>query len=247
VVYVNTVGVEAAQRRTGPVPSLIEWREAPRELPAPLQAYLDEGMSEGVAWKFLPIRAFPDGYELALDNDVILWREPEPIAQWRTSQRCLIAEDVAPGHGAFASLCGSQPRNSGIRGTPPRFDLGAQLARVLQQIPTRLRSELDEQGMQVAAVSLDAPPFVVSTTDVTICSPFHPHQPHLGTCGAHFVGLNARELPWTYYDRPATEVRIEHWNAHVPELRRRVGLDGSSCFTNTHSSSETTSRRPAGV
>jgi hypothetical protein len=60
---------------------------------------------------------------------------------------------------------------------------------------------------------------------VTICSPFHPHQAHLGTCGAHFVGLNAHELPWRYYDRPATEVRLQHWEQRRPELYRRVGIN----------------------
>ncbi|MDB6088020.1 MAG: hypothetical protein JWN85_804 [Gammaproteobacteria bacterium] len=226
VVYVNSIALEEARRRTGPVPEQTQWREAPREVAPTLRRHLGAGMADGVAWKFLPLSAFADRCELALDNDVILWSEPKAVRRWLTdsAQACLVAEDVAAGHGAFAQLCGPEPRNSGIRGTPAGFDLERALGRVLSRLPAQLDSELDEQGMQIAALSLDRPPLYVTTREVTICSPFYPHQGHLGSCGAHFVGLNARELPWRYYDRPATELRIEHWQEHLPELYRRVGL-----------------------
>ncbi|WP_411278385.1 hypothetical protein, partial [Falsiroseomonas sp.] len=94
--------------------------------------------------------------------------------------------------------------------------------------PGAVHSELDEQGLQIAALSIDGAPLVVSTEDVTICSPFWPHQPDLGRWGAHFVGLNAKHIPWNYYDRPATELRAEHWNSHRPELYARVGLEPPS-------------------
>lgn len=226
VVYVNSTPLGVARARTGETPDLVEWREAPVEPPAALREHLDAGMAEGVAWKFAPLRAFQDRHELALDNDVILWEAPEAIRRWLDGDgtATLIAEDVAAGHGAFAELCGPEPRNSGIRGTPPGFDLAEALGEVLRRVPVKLGSELDEQGLQVAALSLDRAPLVVSTADVSICSPFWPHQPHLGRCGAHFVGLNAREIPWRYYDRPATEVRIEHWERNLPELYARTGL-----------------------
>jgi hypothetical protein len=225
-VYVNSVPLEDARARTGPVPDAVEWRPAPGEPPPVLRRHLSAAMAEGVAWKFAPLLAFRGAYELALDNDVILWGRPAAVSAWLAAEppRPLIAEDVAPGHGAFADLCGPAPRNSGIRGTPPGFDLEGALARTLARRPAALDSELDEQGLQVAALSLGGEPLVVATEDVTICSPFHPHQPHLGRCGAHFVGLNAREIPWRYYDRPATEVRIEHWERLKPELYARVGL-----------------------
>jgi hypothetical protein len=226
VVYVNSMELSAARALTGPVPDAVEWREAPREPPAVLREHLDAGMAEGVAWKFAPLTAFADRRELALDNDVILWEAPRALSAWLDGppDGRLVAEDVAAGHGAFADLCGAEPRNSGIRGTPAGYDLAAALGEVLRRRPVRLGSELDEQGLQVAALSLEGPPFVVRTEDVSICSPFWPHQPELGRCGAHFVGLNAREIPWRYYERPATEVRIEHWERRRPELYARVGL-----------------------
>jgi hypothetical protein len=184
-------------------------------------------MTEGVAWKLTPLRAFPDCYELSLDNDVILWSVPPAVEQWLASENpaaSVIAADTTPAFGQFAALCGSEPRNSGIRGLGPALDFEAAISEVLRVHPARLVAELDEQGLQVAALKTSGDPFVVETTDVTICSPFYPHNPGLGRCGAHFVGLNTRLLPWFYYGRPANEVRLEHWLYHRPALYARLAL-----------------------
>jgi hypothetical protein len=229
-VYVNSISIDEAIDRSGPTPNVVEWRAAPAETPRFLQERLDDGMAQGVAWKLAPLRAFPDRHELALDNDVIIWRMPTSLHDWLENEdACLIAEDVARGHGIFAALCGPAPRNSGIRGLPPGFPFEGAIRQVLALVPGRLDSELDEQGLQVAALSLQKPPLAVSLDEVTICSPFPPHQPHLGRCGAHFVGLNSRELPWRYYGRPATAVRLEHWSLHRPTLYARVGLPTPEC------------------
>lgn len=225
-VVVNGLSAEEARDRTGAVPAAVDWRAADG-LPAFLRDRLDHGMAEGVAWKFAPLRCFPDRYELSLDNDCILWSVPEAMRAWLAEEppRCLIAADVAAAHGAFAGLTRAEPRNTGIRGLPPGYDLGAALREVLARHPVPLRSELDEQGLQVVALDLGRPAHVVSAADVSICSPFWPKRPELGRAGAHFVGLNARALPWTYYDRPATECVVENWRHHRPDLCRRVGLD----------------------
>jgi len=52
------------------------------------------------------------------------------------------------------------------------------------------------------------------------------HLPGLGRCGAHFVGLNARQLPWTMDGRPASEMTSAHFARHLPELRARAGDPG---------------------
>jgi hypothetical protein len=225
-VVVNSLPVEEARRRIGPVPAETRWRRAPAQAPEALRHFLDGGMSEGTSWKFAPLQIDPGVRELAFDNDVILWAIPEAMRLWldRDDAR-LIAEDVAMGHGAFAALAGPAPRNSGIRGTPAGFDLGAAIAAVLRERPVPLESELDEQGLQVAAMRRGAEPLLVRVEEVSICSPFPPHMPGLGRCGAHFVGLNARGFDWDYDGRPALDVRLEHWRALRPELYRRVGLD----------------------
>lgn len=85
-----------------------------------------------------------------------------------------------------------------------------------------LDSELDEQGLQVAAVSVFGPPEVVSIEDVTICSPFPPHRRELGRCGAHFCGLNARRFPWQLKGRYAEDWIDEHWRSQLPTIRQRI-------------------------
>lgn len=227
LVCVNTIPVGVARERVGYVPPGIRWLASNAEVPAFLRPHLNEGMSEGTAWKFSPVRAFPDMYELALDNDCILWEMPPGVRRWLEEEhpnRCLIAADVWQCLGQFVDLCGPEPRNSGIRGLPPGFDYGAALQEVLTVKPVLLASEVDEQGLQVAALYRRGDPFVVSAEDVTICSPFPPHVPYLGACGAHFVGLNAKQLPWKLEGRPATDYLRAHWEKHRAMLYEKVGL-----------------------
>jgi hypothetical protein len=227
-VCVNGVSVKSARASTGLVPDTVEWHAATADdIPAFLRAHLDTRMAEGVGWKFAPVRLFPNLHELSLDNDCVLWRQPHAIARWLDGgQRdaLVTAEDVRVSLGAFEPLCRPEPRNSGIRGLPPGLDYADALRQMLEVHPFPMNSELDEQGLQIATLERLGEPLVVTTEEVTICSPFWPHQPHLGRCGAHFVGLNARHLPWDYYGRPADKCQAEHWERHRAETTRRIGL-----------------------
>lgn len=224
-VYVNTISVGDARARCGALPEAVEWGAARLPPPPWLAGALDAGMAEGVAWKLLPPRAFPDDHELALDNDVVLWDVPGAVRDWLEGRApFVLAEDVRPCFGRFAALCGDRPLNSGVRGLPPGFGFDGALRAALARLPGPLCSELDEQGLQVAALRASGPIAVVGVDEVTICSPFPPHLPHLGRAGAHFVGLNTRRLGFRFEGRAAEDVRAEHWDAHLPEITRRVGL-----------------------
>jgi hypothetical protein len=224
-ICVNSLSVDAARERTGSLPAGVEWVAA-GSLPPVLAEALDDAMAEGVAWKLAPPRLFTDRYELALDNDCILWGMPPQLRQWLGEKRprCVIAADVKPAHGAFAHLTRDEPRNTGIRGFPPGYDVVKALAAVLGEHPVKLSSELDEQGLQVVALDRPREAIVVTTDEVTICSPFWPHQPSLGRSGAHFVGLNSRSLAFDYYGRPASDCVRDNWQQHLPRLRRLVGV-----------------------
>ncbi len=227
VVCVNSRPIDEVRRAVGPLADSVAWHKSEdAELPPILRARLDATLAEGVGWKFAPARCFPDLPELSLDNDCILWDWPPALAAWlaRSDRACLMADDVRRGFGIFDELCGPASRNSGIRGLPAGFDLEAAFAPLLACRPQRLTSELDEQGLQAAALERSGDLLSVPCEDVTICSPFYPHQPHLGRCGAHFVGLNARTLPWSYYDRPATEWIADHWARLGPEVADRIGM-----------------------
>jgi hypothetical protein len=227
VVCVNTVPVPRARALAGDLPRGVAWIEADPEVSAFLRPHLDARRAEGLAWKLNPLQVFPDHHELSLDNDCILWDVPRTLRAWLADpspDACLIAEDVRPSFGQFADLCGAEPRHAGIRGFAPGFDLERRLGEVLRRRPVPIVSELDEQGLHVAALSLGRPPHVVRTADVSICSPFPPQQPDLGRCGAHFVGLNARSLGWRLGDRPAEDLLLDHFLRHRPDLYARVGL-----------------------
>ena len=221
LVYVNTIPLRDAIKSTGEIPSEVRWRDATGLVPGWLRAHVSPEMAEGVAWKLAPIRSFPESYELSLDNDVILWALPAAIERWLisgTRETCLLAADLTPALGQFASLCSDRALNSGIRGLPPGFDLETRLRDTLAQSGVTLQSELDEQGLQ-AATLLKTRLGVVSTEDVSICSPFPNHQQHLGACGAHFVGLNPNRSPWILDGRFAHEVIREFWQARKDRLR----------------------------
>ena len=223
-VTVNTVPVREAQERAGALPCAVLWHcSTPAEIPTLLRDRLGGGMAEGVGWKFAPLRLFPDAFELSFDNDCILWEAPPAVRRFSEGlERFVIAEDVRRCVGKFDALCGPGARNSGIRALPPRFDLAAAFAAVLEEVPGTLGSELDEQGLQVAALERAGPVAVVGIDDVSICSPFPPHVARLGRCGAHFVGLNAKRFAWTYAGRPAEELVSENFLRNAREIARRV-------------------------
>ncbi|HHY50751.1 MAG TPA: hypothetical protein GYA10_13520, partial [Alphaproteobacteria bacterium] len=125
----NTIAVAEAKRRTGSLPADVAWQPA-GDLPAILAAVTDASMAEGVAWKLAPPRLFPDLWEISLDNDCILWGLPEAMRCWLEDDPpgCLIEADVTLALGAFTEFTRPEPRNTGIRGLPPGYDLGAALA-----------------------------------------------------------------------------------------------------------------------
>lgn len=232
IVCVNTIAIEEARKKTCSLPVHVEWRNINHNhLPNVLLPYFDGGLIEGMGWKLAPLRTHPECYELALDNDCILWDLPSAMRHWLHSENgCLFAEDVDRGFGSFDALCPPGNLNAGIRGLPPNVDLADELQAVLHEVKTRqngnfrLESEIEEQGLQAAAICRRNPLFLVKSSEVSICSPFWPRSPELGTCGAHLVGMNAHHIPWNYYDRSADEWLEEHWQTTRPLLYQKANL-----------------------
>lgn len=250
IVSVNSLAVEEAQARTGVLPSAlavkVRWRLSTRDdIPEILRAAFSDDVIEGMGWKLVPLRLAPERWELALDNDCILYGIPAGLRSWlSTPGSALFAEDVDRALGIFDPLCPPGNFNAGIRGLAPRADLAHALAEALADaarmqglnpgLAPRLQGEIEEQGLQAAAMfrlrqapaeaaqpsssSVAAPLFWVRNTEVTLCSPFWPRNPELGSCGAHFIGLNAAHIPWYYYDRPADDWLHDHWIRHRPTL-----------------------------
>ena len=255
VVCVNSVSLEEAQARTGELPAALSrklrWRLSTRaDIPDVLRAAFSADVIEGMGWKLIPLRLALDRWELALDNDCILYGVPEGLRAWlSTESSALFAEDVDRALGLFDPLCPPGNFNAGIRGLAPGVDLAPALAAALADAAQLqglslgaapvLQGEIEEQGLQAAAMfrlkvpaptsaavssSTTVPLFWVRNTEVTLCSPFWPRNPELGPCGAHFIGMNAAHIPWNYYDRPADDWLHEHWMRHRPTLYARAGL-----------------------
>ena len=224
VVCVNTIGAWRAQKRCGEVLHGVEWVEVDRSMiPRFIRERFDSRLAEGAGWKLAPVRLHNEHCSISLDNDVILWARPRAVHALLTgAAECVLAEDVVAAYGIFGAVCPGIAYNGGIRGLAAAVDYEGLLREVLKETTADLTSELDEQGLQVAALCR-AGPAIVSLQEVPICSPFYPHHDEPGTCGAHFVGINSRNLPWEYYGRPATEVRREHWERWRPEIALRVG------------------------
>jgi hypothetical protein len=230
LVLVHSLPVRRARESTGYVPPNVAWQRIDSLLPAWLRERVDHGgLDANVALRMVPPRCFPDAHELALDNDLVLWSMPPTLARWLADDRGrgLLAEDVAPCYGQFADRCTAAPRSAGIRGVPPGFNVELRLRAVLNEHPTTFVSEDDEQGLWVATISRGPAPMVIGLDDVTICSPFPPHLPHLGRCGAHFVGVNAGDLGWDYDGEPAEQVQARHWDTLRSEVRS-LAMPGSS-------------------
>ncbi len=228
-VCVNTLSPDDAARRVGPLPHDVIWQAVSHnDLPAFIRRQIDGGMAEGVAWKLAALRLHPERRELALDNDCILWALPDALRRWLTSDGAfVIAEDVRCAFGQFQNEL-LEPRNSGIVGLPSAFDYEAALQQTIERRPVFLNSELDEQGLQALTLARQRHCLVVSTQDVSICSPFHPGTRAFGRCGAHFIGLNARHIPWSYFDRAADEWIEEHWAMSRPALERLVQTEADA-------------------
>jgi hypothetical protein len=220
VVCVNTISVEAARQRVGRAADLVDWLDCSALRPAWLRNHVGAGMAGGVAWKFSPPRLFPDRHVLSLDNDVILWRMPDSVRLWlQDGNTLLIAEDVACCYGAFVKQCPVEPRNSGIVGFPPGWEVETKLRELLHGV--RLMAEGDEQGLQTAMIT-SVPHRVVSLSEVSISGYFRPHLLQLGTCGAHFVGVNVKHSAATWLGRSSEQFMHEFWDWKKAEVARRV-------------------------
>jgi hypothetical protein len=207
----------------------LNWHQAyDEEIPFFIREHLDENKAEVVGWKFAPLLTSRKLPELSLDNDCILWELPPVMDKWiaesNKNNKCLFAEDVAVSFGKFSNVCRPNPRNSGIRGIPPGFDLEEKLKLILEKNPVKMNSELDEQGFQYAAVSAEKEPYIVSVDDVSVCSPFPPHLPSPGRYGVHCVGLNAKLLPWEFNGKRGDYYVREKWRKMKKEIAGRIKI-----------------------
>lgn len=173
------------------------------EIGVPLysQHYTNGLVPHGVAWKLYPPRLRPLGYEIIIDNDILIKEKIPQIEEFFSSDATLIYEAGRPTYGQFAKFVPKTPYvNSGIYGMPPKFNFEKKIqfySRTIKEWSHSCkqgRYTWDEQGM-VAACLLNHPKHLLITLDqVTNC------ELDLidNKLGIHFVGLNryTKHKPW---------------------------------------------------
>lgn len=210
---VNTVSIDYVRSIVGDVADRVEWFDATQLAPAWLREWSGDDFGSGMFWKLAPVRYFVDIPELSLDNDVILWKIPASIHQWlNDGNSLLIAEDVEAHYGNLARFCGPEPRNAGIRGVPLGFDAEVRLREIVARYGMQMTHDCDEQGLQVALVASEKHR-VVSLDEVAICGYFRPHRLEFGSCGAHFVGVNSKQLPWRWEGHSGEYYVHSYWDS----------------------------------
>jgi hypothetical protein len=67
-----------------------------------------------------------------------------------------------------------------------------------------------------------APHRVVSTEEVSISGYFRPHLLELGSCGAHFVGVNTKRSSSAWQGRTLEQYAHEFWRGKSAQVEERV-------------------------
>lgn len=143
--------------------------------------------------KLSPSRLRPEGHEIFLDNDVVLYKKIPEIDQFIESDATLVYEGLYGLHGAYSLPKGIHV-NSGIFGLPPGYEFETWLKHNWLDLPAP--SKFDEQGL-VGKCLLDHSAYIIlPQCRVPILEShfdYKAHRKNQSACGFHFVGANREE------------------------------------------------------
>jgi len=101
----------------------------------------------GEQWKLYPPRLNPNGYEIVIDNDIILTERIPEIDEFLTSSKTLVMSAVYRAYGQFAKYVPENLYiNSGIYGMPPGFDFEKKIKLLTRKVEN-WSERFDEQGL----------------------------------------------------------------------------------------------------
>lgn len=176
--------------------------------------HLQEGTVKNSWWKYAPPRLNSNGFELILDNDVILWQKPPTIDYWQISGGVLSLGDrqsipkTKLYYGAYSSelrvLDPYLDLNAGVLGWPPGFIPPLEQAKGLGHTNDFFNTEQGYSAFLFATYNGNA--HLIPYNDVPlICrNLIEPNTLLVNACGAHFCECNFGELTaWeTLYLQP---------------------------------------------
>lgn len=167
----------------------------------------------GCGWKLAPPRLRPNGLELFLDNDLIIFSKIEEIDKWISSNRHgIITEGKWRLFGAFQNFINEKHKLcAGLFGLPPFFNFYRNIQYFYSYFNKPLGA-FDEQGLSAAIVSNMKNFYIVPIKKLRIVEN-HDELPDIfkeKIAGIHFVGANRRlhHNGWYFYKK------LNHIPAH---------------------------------
>ncbi|HEY2117082.1 MAG TPA: hypothetical protein VGJ51_18430 [Candidatus Angelobacter sp.] len=180
-------------------------------------------------WKYAPPRILLSGYELVLDNDVILWKRPPVLDEWLNSDALLglgvEGDDCRPTlfYGDYAEqLRAVAPQldlNAGLIGWPPGY---SHILEKRPQLPPASSEYFHtEQGFTAwLFATFEGPKKLIPYTQVpllhTMCIP--PDELIQSCYGGHFCECNFGEMQ---YWRDSYEMPVRRFIEEAGERRGR--------------------------
>jgi len=149
-------------------------------------------------WKMYPPRLRPEGHEIVLDNDVLIFSRIKEIDLFLSGNYTLMLRGRARAYGKYDHKV-PQPHaiNSGLYGLPPNFDLASKIKECCKEDKIREWEKwCDDQG--VIAYSLFQTDYIIIEPDVILnYFPEYTHPLPFNIKGVHFQGLNrGRRTNW---------------------------------------------------
>ena len=140
----------------------------------------------GPAWKLYPPRLSIESHEIIIDNDVVIYKKPEAIAEFLKEKDMFVVTE------AFKrSYSGIYQKdipenfniNSGLVCLPPNFDYRKEL---LKNEFKKWENHFDEQTLVAKVLSVQKKIKIITLSEIYVCF----DQYKQGSCGVHLVGLN---------------------------------------------------------
>lgn len=152
--------------------------------------HLSSIIPNGNSWKLIPPRLRPNGHEIFIDNDLIIYDKINTIEKFLISTNLFfITEGLKRRFDDYDGFIHPNIKmNSGLFGMPPYFDLNNSIKKIIKTLPFNNKKQFNEQGL-ISSIVSNNPYELISMKEISVCYGKHLNR---GTKGIHFVGINGK-------------------------------------------------------
>jgi hypothetical protein len=140
----------------------------------------------GPAWKLYPPRISVETHEIIIDNDIVIYKKPEAIAEFlKEKDMFVVTESLKRSYSGIyqKDIPENFNINSGFVCLPPNFDYRKEL---LKNKLKKWENHFDEQTLVAKVLSVQKKIKIINLSEIYVC--FDRYKE--GSCGVHLVGLN---------------------------------------------------------